>query len=142
LLLDGVCYQVVIFFVALFGALASPEFVLVIQDYSLLLTIAVMLVYYVACEAILGRTPAKLITGTRVVTETGEPPSFGQVLGRTLARFVPFEPFSCLGDPPVGWHDSWSHTRVVRTRPSSSLGPGYLLRNSDESQGPTGLGLR
>ena len=40
-------------------------------------------------------------------------PTYGQILGRTFSRFVPFEAFSFLPSP-VGWHDRWSGTRVVR----------------------------
>ena len=142
LLLDTLFYQVFIFVFAFVAALTTPAIVLTLQDYSLAFSIAVMLLYYIGFEGVMGRTPAKAITGTRVVDETGKPASLGQVLGRTFSRIVPFEPFSFLGDPPVGWHDSWSHTRVVRTRHDPSLGPGHLLQNSDESLSPTSLGLR
>ena len=68
-------------------------------------------------EAAFGWTFAKLITGTRVVRIDGTKPSFPQVIGRTLARFIPFEPFSVLfSDSKLGWHDSLSNTRVVRVR--------------------------
>jgi len=72
--------------------------------------------YYFLFEATLGRTPAKFLTGTRVVSTNGGRPSAAQILGRSLARFVPFEPFSFLfgGNPPSGWHDKWSNTRVVK----------------------------
>jgi uncharacterized RDD family membrane protein YckC len=80
------------------------------------IAILCMLGYYVGFEALLGRTPGKLITGTRVVTKRGGKPTLGQILGRTLARFVPFEPFSFLGRLPTGWHDRWSRTRVVKVR--------------------------
>lgn len=78
----------------------------------------IVVLYYVPFETGFGRTPAKLITGTKVVSEDGGPPGLGRVLGRTLVRMVPFEVFSFLGGDgrPVGWHDSWSGTRVVRTR--------------------------
>jgi len=63
--------------------------------------------YYFFSEALLGRTPAKLITRTHVITLTGGKPGFTRVLGRTLARLVPFEPFLFLfGDS--GWHGRWS----------------------------------
>ncbi|CAN0592803.1 unnamed protein product, partial [Laminaria digitata] len=39
-----------------------------------------------------------------------------RLLGRTAARFVPFEAFSFLGGDATGWHDRWSNTRVVRLR--------------------------
>lgn len=142
LMLDTVFYQLVLFVCSFVVALANPSMVPVLEDYSLPLSLAVMLVYYIGFEAVIGRTPAKAISGTRVVDETGRPVSVVQVLGRTFSRIVPFELFSFLGDPPVGWHDTWSHTRVVRTRHNPSLGPGYLLQNSDESLTPTSLGLR
>lgn len=76
----------------------------------------VMLLYYIGFEAVTGRTVGKLVTGTKVVTLQGHAPSALQVLGRTLIRFVPFEPFSFFGSEPRGWHDRWSNTRVVRLR--------------------------
>jgi uncharacterized RDD family membrane protein YckC len=75
-----------------------------------------MAVYYLGFEAACGRTPGKMIMGTRVVTLDGELPSFWQCLGRTATRFVPFEPLSFIGAKAIGWHDKWSDTRVVRTR--------------------------
>jgi uncharacterized RDD family membrane protein YckC len=74
-----------------------------------------MLLYYVGFETLFGRTPGKLITGTRVVRMDGRPLTFLDVLKRTLCRFVPFEPFSFLSDAR-GWHDRWSDTRVVSVR--------------------------
>jgi uncharacterized RDD family membrane protein YckC len=75
-----------------------------------------MFLYYVLFEGLFGRTLGKLVTGTRVVTSDGGKPRFLQICGRTLARFVPFEPFSFFGSGPSGWHDRWSETRVVRVR--------------------------
>jgi uncharacterized RDD family membrane protein YckC len=112
--------------------------VTLVEQYSLLIGAALVLIYYGGFEALFGRTPAKLLTRTKVVNESGLPPTILQILGRTLARNVPFEPFSCLGDPPIGWHDRWSGTRVVRTRPRPSLGPTYSLQ--DDGAGPVGLG--
>lgn len=73
-----------------------------------------MLGYYTFFEGLWGRTPGKLLLGTRVVDEAGHRPPFGQVVKRTLCRFIPFEAFSFFGER--GWHDSLSRTRVVRTR--------------------------
>jgi uncharacterized RDD family membrane protein YckC len=75
-----------------------------------------VLLYYMAFEGIFGFTVGKLITGTRVVDSEGGPPSFGQIVGRSFARLVPFEQFSFFDNPPVGWHDRWSGTRVVNIR--------------------------
>lgn len=86
-----------------------------LQINDILFGFLVALLYYVPSEVLFGVTLGKLVTGTRVVTETGETPSLNQVLGRTVTRFVPFEMLSFLGGKgrPVGWHDSWSSTRVV-----------------------------
>ncbi len=73
-----------------------------------LLGIFIMLVYFIPQESLFGRTLAKFITGTRVVRPDGTSPSLGQVVGRTFARLIPFEAFSFLGHPAVGWHDSLS----------------------------------
>jgi uncharacterized RDD family membrane protein YckC len=70
--------------------------------------------YFVVMEALFQRTIAKFLTGTRVVTPDGGRPSFGQIVGRSFARLIPFEAFSFLGSAnPIGWHDSLSGTRVV-----------------------------
>lgn len=68
--------------------------------------------YYLFFEGLWARTPGKWVFGTIVVAEDGKPPSFGQVAGRTVCRWIPFEVFSCLGER--GWHDSIPKTRVLR----------------------------
>jgi uncharacterized RDD family membrane protein YckC len=72
--------------------------------------------YYATFEAAFGRTLGKILVGTRVVDSAGHLPTFGQILGRTACRYVPFEAISFFGQPAVGWHDRWSNTRVIRTR--------------------------
>jgi uncharacterized RDD family membrane protein YckC len=76
---------------------------------------AILFFYYAGFEAALGRTPAKFVTGTKVVAIDGGRPSLAQILGRTLTRLIPFEPLSFLGRGS-GWHDRWTRTRVVHTR--------------------------
>ena len=46
-----------------------------------------------------------------VVDEYGNKPSNSQLIGRSFARIIPFEAFSCLGYR--GWHDTLSKTYVV-----------------------------
>lgn len=75
-----------------------------------------MLAYYTFFEGIWGRTPGKFILGTIVVTDEGGKPSLWQVVKRSLCRFIPFEPFSFLGER--GWHDTISNTAVVRRNKS------------------------
>lgn len=74
------------------------------------------LFYFAGMEGLAGVTIGKLVTGCKVISNQGTRPRFSQVLGRTLARFVPFEPFSFLGGNPSGWHDRWSNTCVVDVR--------------------------
>jgi uncharacterized RDD family membrane protein YckC len=71
------------------------------------------ILYYTIFETLTGKTPAKFVTKTRVVTEDGFPPTFQNILGRTMCRFIPFEPFSFFGSE-IGWHDSISKTLVIR----------------------------
>lgn len=79
------------------------------------LTLLVTFAYYATLEAGFGRTFGKVLAGTRVVALAGGPPTLAQVLGRTAARFIPFEPLSIfIGRDGVPWHDSLSGTRVVR----------------------------
>ena len=86
------------------------------NDY--LLGIVIILIYYVSQEAFSGRTLGKLITGTKAVKEDGTELSFGQALGRTLCRFIPFEAFSFFGGNggPRGWHDKIPKTKVISVR--------------------------
>ncbi len=74
----------------------------------------VICVYYMFFEGLWGRTPAKMILGTKVTDLKGQPPTFGAIAKRTLARLVPFEAFSFFGQ--TGFHDKASKTQVVRTR--------------------------
>ena len=71
--------------------------------------------YYTICEkAFRGYTLGKLITGTRAIHNDGRELLFTDALLRTLSRMVPLEPFSGFGAQP--WHDSWTRTRVIKTR--------------------------
>jgi uncharacterized RDD family membrane protein YckC len=76
----------------------------------------VVFLYYLASETLFGQTLGKLVTGTRVVTESGGPPAFWQILARSIYRLVPLEPLSLFNRHSIAWHDRWSKTRVVRTR--------------------------
>lgn len=72
-----------------------------------------MILYYVLFEWIIQKTAGKMLTKTRVISWDGSNPGFGQVLLRTLVRFVPFEWIPALGDDGMPLHDKWSKTRVV-----------------------------
>lgn len=87
------------------------------QDESTFNIVAYLLIfgYYSLFEIFSQRTLGKIITGTKVVTIDGRKPSAGDILLRTLCRFVPFEAFSFFGDVNKGWHDKWSKTMVVKS---------------------------
>lgn len=78
----------------------------------------IFLTYYIAQEALFGKTLGKRIMGTKVVSTDGSKLSLGQVISRTLCRFIPFEAFTFLGNKgvPYGWHDKIPKTKVITTR--------------------------
>jgi uncharacterized RDD family membrane protein YckC len=72
---------------------------------------------YAFFEGLFGWTIGKLITGTRVVRlDADVKPPFLNILGRSFARLIPFEPLSFFGTKPGGWHDHLSKTRTVHIR--------------------------
>ena len=70
--------------------------------------------YYTLLEFYIGRTVAKLITGTIVVLKNGAKPSFYTVCLRTFFRIIPFDAISFLGTEGSGMHDTFSKTYVVK----------------------------
>ncbi len=80
---------------------------------SVVLSIAMYLVYFIFFETIFQRTPAKFITGTKVVLMSGAKAGFGSIIIRTLCREIPLDALSFLKRTPVGWHDRISGTLVV-----------------------------
>jgi uncharacterized RDD family membrane protein YckC len=77
------------------------------------ITVIAIMIYYTVFETLIGRTIAKYITKTKVVTEIGEKPTFKMILIRSLCRFIPFEAFSFLLGVESGWHDTMSKTTVI-----------------------------
>jgi uncharacterized RDD family membrane protein YckC len=105
-LIDTVVIIVLAIIVAVFaGGYDNP---LLIDAY----VIGIQLIYFVVCESAFGQTLGKVITKTEVLTLDGARPPVLTIVGRTLCRYIPFEPFSLLGGGP-GWHDTISKTRVV-----------------------------
>jgi uncharacterized RDD family membrane protein YckC len=86
-----------------------------VKEVAAFFQLLIVVGYYVLFEALFQRTPGKFITGTKVIAYGGGKPSFGQIVGRSFARLVPFEWFSFLGGSG-GWHDTWTRTRVVKVR--------------------------
>ena len=116
LLLDYIGFYILAMIVGvllgvLFGSRASAFF-----DGALayLFGVAIASAYYLFFEGLWSRTPGKMILGTIVTDMKGQPPTFGAIVKRTLARIVPFEAFTFFGER--GFHDKASRTRVVRTR--------------------------
>lgn len=70
-------------------------------------------IYYMMSEGIFQSSPAKFLTGSRVVNADGGKIKMTTLLMRTLSRFVPFEAFSFFGGRD-GWHDRWTDTHVVK----------------------------
>jgi uncharacterized RDD family membrane protein YckC len=87
------------------------------------ISVLILLLYYVPQELFFGRTFAKFITCTKVVSADGTTPTMAQIVGRTLCRLIPFELFSFSASYPVGWHDKFSGTRVVMARSTPTANP-------------------
>lgn len=83
--------------------------------FFLLLEVPLLLLYYILMEGIFNTTAGKCATGTTIVNASGERPGFGQIVGRTFCRFIPFEPLSFFAAGARGWHDSMSNTYVVQS---------------------------
>jgi uncharacterized RDD family membrane protein YckC len=78
-----------------------------------ILSILISPIYYIVTESMWQRTVGKFVTGTKVVTFSGEKPEFWQIVGRSFARWIPFEAFSFFGGGHAGWHDTLAETLVV-----------------------------
>jgi uncharacterized RDD family membrane protein YckC len=93
-LIDLLCVGIINFMVGFVGAflLFATGGTVTDQAASLLnlVGIVVFSAYYVATEAILGGTPAKLMLGLRVVKEDGSAISWGGSLVRNLLRLVDY----------------------------------------------------
>ena len=130
LLLDYIALMLIVFVATIVAAIVGGDATLEwIEGMNFwqeqLLGVGMLLAYYIAMEGLFGLTIGKWITGTRVVDERGGPPSWRQAVLRSLARLIPFEPFSVLfSEDGVarGWHDSLPRTRVVMRRSLHSTG--------------------
>ena len=69
--------------------------------------------YYIVSESLFQKTIGKLLTKTTEVNTKGEKPSFGQIVGRTISRSIPFEYLSYLFTKR-GIHDLISSTLVIK----------------------------
>ena len=78
-----------------------------------LLGAALIFWYYSVFEFYLGKTPAKFITMTKVVTSEFEKPSWLQIVKRNSIRLIPFEALAIFSSSELVGHDSLSDTRVI-----------------------------
>lgn len=104
-LIDMVIIYILMFLVVIAHA-ASTGNVEIETIVSYLYAAIIIVLYYSIMESTTGKTIGKMITGTRVVYDDFSKPTFGKIFTRSLCRLIPFEPFSCLGSKPTGWHDS------------------------------------
>lgn len=118
-LIDIVFFYILVFFVHFILALAGVYDTAGGLAFSNFVGIILLLAYYFTFEFAIGATPGKLILGYTVIDDQAERPGAGKMLGRTFARLVPFEGFSCLSER--GWHDSWSNTCVVKKSEKEEL---------------------
>ncbi|MGZ8561933.1 MAG: ATP-binding cassette domain-containing protein [Flavisolibacter sp.] len=93
-----------------------------LEDYSgiawlALLTILIHFIYFTVTETWLGRSPAKFLTGCKVLMSRDfSRPSLINIVNRSLARLIPFEIFTFMAPDPVGWHDKLGNTIVSDTK--------------------------
>jgi len=90
----------------------GPDYNSIPQSLLVLIIIGGRIIYYLLFEGILGSTPAKFFTGTRVIDYDGNQPYFGNIAGRTFLRLVPFEAISFFTGR--GLHDKASKTMVAK----------------------------
>lgn len=110
--IDVVFIYIIAFIIGIFSAIAG---VIEIWDdpiISRLLGMLIFVSYYFITEVTMGTSLGKLILGYTVINKFAQKPSAAAFLGRSFARAVPFEAFSCFAER--GWHDKWSDTYVVK----------------------------
>lgn len=120
-LIDVATFYLFIFVIFFVLASVAPEFTNSIIDYAgnPIITLLMYGLYMGALEAIFqGRSPGKLVTGTKAVTEDGINVNSGKAFLRGLIRAVPFNGLSGLGYHCYPWHDRWTKTQVIDIKKS------------------------
>lgn len=140
-LIDSITAYGVIFlyaFVVSYLAVWMPATEILIEGTLATIIIYTLFIgYYFVTELTMGCTLGKLLTNTRVVNLADGKASWKQILGRTAARFIPFEPFSFLGATGSGWHDRLSKTKVIDTcrPPNVVMASDTVMRPFDPAAG-------
>jgi uncharacterized RDD family membrane protein YckC len=125
-LIDQIIYIILTILIALLGNWLLENYgfrglavgdLATLQDHPFrfnILQLFISVIFYGLFESLLARTPAKYITGTKVVMRDGTKPDSTAIFIRTLCRQIPFEAITFLfGRFPIGWHDAFSKTLVV-----------------------------
>jgi uncharacterized RDD family membrane protein YckC len=111
-LIDLIILYAINFLIGLVFALIDPYTANTVPDLTWnLVSMLVTAIYYFGIEYAIGTSIGKLVTNSVVIDEYGDKPDGSTLLGRSFARIIPFEAFSCLGER--GWHDTLSKTYVV-----------------------------
>lgn len=115
-LIDTLCYYVIFIGISIALTFLMGEGWLQLLEGvgGNLIALGLFVIYYLGFELAFARTPGKFVLGTIVIDEKGNKPTAGQMIGRSFARLIPFEAFSCIGGQSRGWHDSLAKTYVVR----------------------------
>lgn len=80
-------------------------------------SIIILVIYFTLFEGLTGRTPGKLLTGTKLMSSADHSkPAFISAVYRSLTRLIPFEFLSFLAARPTGWHDRFSSTMVTSSK--------------------------
>jgi uncharacterized RDD family membrane protein YckC len=104
-------------FIGLLGGTSLSSWISELGDLGWnLIVFTLFILYYTLLEGFFGRSVGKFITGTILVDENGQKPSFGAIFKRSLCRLIPFDTFSFLGSDGRGWHDTLSDTYVVNKK--------------------------
>jgi uncharacterized RDD family membrane protein YckC len=111
--LDLSIFYFLIFVISFIAAIFSIKLYKNIWWVDFLISLSIYSLYYISTELLMGRSIAKFITRTFVISSDGVKLDLNTIIIRTLCRFIPFEPFSLISSCPIGWHDSISHTLVV-----------------------------
>ncbi|MCU0435715.1 MAG: hypothetical protein MUC87_19800 [Bacteroidia bacterium] len=84
-----------------------------------LMDIFIVIAFYILTEVVFGITPAKALSGSLVISTNGNAPSKAQLMGKTFARFIPFNGLSFfLGKD---FQDKLSNTLVVKQQAQDEL---------------------
>lgn len=99
-----------LFYVFLAVVLSMIRFPAFLQ---LLFNLFLFVFYYTFFEFTFQKTIGKFITGTMVVTDTGEKPTLGDIVSRSACRLIPLEGLSFMVGKN-GYHDTLSNTKVIK----------------------------